>query len=183
MKLRSNVLRGKKVFFTSDEHYGHKNIIKFCNRPYDSVDEMNQDIIDKFNSVVPSNGLTIHAGDFLLGKSVKSQDIISSLAGRHIFIKGSHDKWSDGASHHEIIELTIDKQPIIICHYAMRVWARSHYNSWHLYGHSHGGLPPEGKSWDIGVDSNDFYPLSYDDIKTIMKDRPDNFNLVKPRRY
>jgi calcineurin-like phosphoesterase family protein len=61
----------------------------------------------------------------------------------------------------------------------MRVWPRSHYNSWQLYGHSHGRLEPVGKQWDVGVDNNNFYPVSFDQLVEIMKNRPDNFNLVK----
>jgi hypothetical protein len=69
--------------------------------------------------------------------------------------------------------------PITLCHWCMRVWPKSHYNSWHLYGHSHGKLPSEGKSHDVGVDNNNFYPLSLIEITKIMKYKPDNFNLVK----
>jgi calcineurin-like phosphoesterase family protein len=61
----------------------------------------------------------------------------------------------------------------------MRTWEKSHYNSWHLFGHSHGKLPSFGKSFDIGVDTNDFYPYSFDEVKKIMDKLPDNFNLVR----
>lgn len=61
----------------------------------------------------------------------------------------------------------------------MRVWHRSHFNSWQLYGHSHGKLDPVGKQWDVGVDNNGFYPLSFEDIELLMKVRPNNFNLLK----
>ena len=63
----------------------------------------------------------------------------------------------------------------------MRVWARSHYNSIHLYGHSHGRLDGIGKSMDIGVDTNNFYPYSLDDILKIMKTKPDNPNIIKDK--
>jgi calcineurin-like phosphoesterase family protein len=65
-----------------------------------------------------------------------------------------------------------------VCHYAMRTWARSHYNSYQLHGHSHGRLEPIGKQWDIGVDNNDFYPVSLDGIAEIMSKRPDNPNFI-----
>jgi calcineurin-like phosphoesterase family protein len=63
----------------------------------------------------------------------------------------------------------------------MRTWHRSHYNSWQLYGHSHGTLEPIGKQWDIGIDNNNYYPLSFEDIEMIMNRRPDNPNLVYRR--
>ena len=109
--------------------------------------------------------------------------IIEQLNGGHLFLTGSHDRWLSGACYRNsggyIWEETIKKQHIVVCHYAMRVWSRSHYGSWQLYGHSHGGLPPVGKQHDIGVDNNDFYPVSFDKIVDIMKDREDSFNLIR----
>jgi len=154
-------------------------------RPYDSVNEMDEDLIDRFNKKVPKDGFTIHGGDFYLGrdKHLVNKRYVSRLNGSHLFLMGSHDKWLDNSKTHELVELRIDGQLIVVCHYAMRVWPVSHYGSWLLYGHSHGGLPSEGKSHDIGVDNTGFDPLSYDDIKTIMEDKPDNFNLIKDKRY
>jgi calcineurin-like phosphoesterase family protein len=60
----------------------------------------------------------------------------------------------------------------------MKVWAKSHYNSWQLFGHSHGKLEGVGKQMDIGVDTHNFYPYSLDEIRTIMKTKPDNSNLL-----
>jgi calcineurin-like phosphoesterase family protein len=59
---------------------------------------------------------------------------------------------------------------IVLCHYAMRVWSRSHYGAWHLYGHSHGSLEdlPTSLSFDVGIDCHDHYPLCYDDVKWKM---------------
>jgi len=183
--MKYKVGRNRNVFFTSDEHYGHRNVIRFCRRPYEDVDEMDEDFISKFNETVPKDGLTFHGGDFCLWSKTSEvyRKYVSRLNGNHVFLMGSHDRWLNNKTSHEIIEIIIDKQPIVICHYAMRVWHRSHYNSWLLYGHSHGNLPPEGKSWDIGVDTNGYRPLSFDELRDIMNHRPDNFNLVKDRRY
>jgi len=166
-------------FFTSDEHYGHANIIKYCDRPFNSVEEMDTEIIKRHNSVVSSGDTTIHAGDFtLINDRVKVYNVyVNRLNGTHIFLKGSHDKWLHSQSC-KIWEKTIEGRFIVVCHYSMRVWHRSHYNSWQLYGHSHGKLAPEGQQWDIGVDNNNFYPLSFDEICVIMQDRPDNFNFI-----
>jgi calcineurin-like phosphoesterase family protein len=60
----------------------------------------------------------------------------------------------------------------------MRVWNKSHLNSWQLYGHSHGDLDPIGKQYDVGVDSNDFKPLSYEEIEDIIKKAPNNLNYI-----
>lgn len=171
------------TFFTADEHYGHGNIIKYCDRPFSSTQEMDDTMIVNHNSVVGENDVTIHAGDFTFYDRDKAQKIINQLNGAHCFLKGSHDKWLPN-DYKQIYEFhasmyTPKSVLIVVCHYCMRTWAKSHFNSWHLYGHSHGKLDPIGKSWDIGVDNNDFFPLSLKQIEILMKHSPDNFNLVK----
>jgi len=81
-------------------------------------------------------------------------------------------------SYHEIWEKTIEGQHIVVCHYAMRTWGKSHWNSWQLHGHSHGMLESIGKQYDVGVDCNDFYPVSFDKIKIIMESKQDNMNYI-----
>jgi calcineurin-like phosphoesterase family protein len=167
-------------FFTADEHYGHRNIIKYCNRPFNSVLEMDQEIIKRHNAVVKSTDTVIHAGDFSLSQKSVAQKYVAQLNGSHIFLQGSHDRWlNDNGKIHEVWEKNVEGHFIVVCHYAMRVWARSHYGSWMLYGHSHGKLPPVGKQHDIGVDNNDFYPVSFLQIKKIMETRPENPNQLK----
>jgi calcineurin-like phosphoesterase family protein len=167
-------------FFTADEHYGHTNIINYCNRPFKSVEEMDNEIINRHNQVVSGRDVVVHAGDFILSKKNSASFYIEKLNGSHIFLKGSHDHWLNGSNkYHEIWEKKIDGIFVVVCHYAMRVWAKSHYNSWMLYGHSHGKLESIGKQHDVGVDNNDFFPLSFEKIKDIMSKKQDNFNLVK----
>lgn len=170
-------------FFIADEHYGHwtsseRNIIKYCNRPFDSIEEMDAEIIKRFNSVVSKDDITIHAGDFTLKNKQVAYDYLQKLNGDHLCLQGSHDRWLPKAAPY-IWQKTIENQFLVVCHYSMHTWHRSHYNSFQLYGHSHGKLAPEGKQHDIGVDNNNFYPVSFDKIVEIMKDRPDNFNLIK----
>ena len=153
-------------FFTSDEHYGHANIIKYCNRPYSSVEEMDEMLIRNHNSVVGKGDIVIHAGDFTLAKKDIASKYIKRLKGSHIFIKGCHDKWLTGAQ--QIWQKMIDDQYIVVCHYAMRTWPRSHYGSWQLHGHSHGLLKPVGRQYDIGVDSNGFSPVSFNELVSII---------------
>ena len=162
-------------FFTADEHYGHGKIIKFTNRPFSSVEEMDAEIIKRFNSKILPQDVTVHAGDFAWKNE---KEYITKLNGTHIFLRGSHDHWLPvGAKY--IYRKRIENQLIVVCHYAMRTWEASHYNSWQLFGHSHGWLEPIGKQHDIGVDNNDFFPLSFEEVKQIMMIRPDNPNLVK----
>lgn len=167
-------------FFTADEHYGHANIIRYCKRPFASVAEMDSELIRRHNEVVGAKDIVVHAGDFTLAPPQVARQYLTRLTGEHVFIRGSHDRWMSGPPV-DLWEKTIDGQYLVVCHYAMRVWPRSHYNSWQLFGHSHGGLEPVGKQWDVGVDNNNFYPLSFKELRAIMDKRPDNFNLVKAR--
>jgi calcineurin-like phosphoesterase family protein len=169
-----------RYFFTADEHYGHRNIIRYCDRPFESVDEMNAELIRRHKAVVGRGDIVVHAGDFTLGTPRHAHEIMEQLRGDHVFLRGSHDKWMKRPAP-DIWQKTIEGQLVVVCHYAMRVWPASHYNSWQLFGHSHGQLPPEGKQWDVGVDNNDFAPVSFEQLVAIMSERPDNFNRVKPR--
>ena len=167
------------IFFTADEHYGHTNIIKYCDRPFKTVEEMNAELIRRHNEVVSDGDDVIHCGDFMWGKPQDGKPInpgwyTPQLNGNHIFIRGSHDKWMT-PSHGEfryLFEQMVEDKYVVACHYAMRVWPRKHYGAWHVYGHSHGSLPSFGKSYDVGVDNNDFYPVSFDQLKEIMEKLP-----------
>ena len=169
-------------FFTADEHYNHANVITFMKRPFQNLTEMNCELVRRNNEIVKPDDFVIHAGVFCWkGSAEFLRSLQKSLIGNHIYLRGSHDNWMNG-SYHEIWEKNIEGQHIVVCHYAMRTWGKSHWNSWQLYGHSHGQLPPEGKQYDVGVDCNDFYPVSFEQIVEIMKSRPDNFNLVHKTR-
>ena len=158
------------IWFTADEHYGHTNIIRFCSRPFTDVKEMNETLIAHHNEVVKDGDLVYHVGDFALMPTSRALVIWNRLHGRHIFIKGSHDRWSEENLPY-LWEGFIGKQYVVLCHYAMRVWPRSHYNSWQLHGHSHGRLEPQGLQYDVGVDNNGFYPVSFGRIRDIMEAR------------
>lgn len=169
------------IFFTADTHFGHSNIIRYCNRPYSNIHDMDEDLIKKWNSVVKKNDTTYVVGDFAWNNPLKYVD---RLNGKITLIAGGHDyRWKSKFNCFDSVfdSLTIcpRNQTIVLSHFCYRVWNKSHYGSWHLFGHSHGKLEPIGKSWDVGVDTNNFFPLSLDDIEEIMKNRPDNFNLME----
>ena len=169
-----------RYFITADQHFGHDNIRTFCKRPFKSVEEMDHELIKRHNEVVSEGDIVIHAGDFAFRNKISAYDYQAKLKGRHIFLVGSHDHWMlDQSKYQYIWEGKILGQPIVVCHYAMRTWKKSHYNSWQLFGHSHGKLEGVGKQMDIGVDTNNYYPYSWVQIKKIMETKEDNFNLIK----
>lgn len=171
-------------WLTGDEHYGHKNAIKYNNRPFDSVEEMDNTIVANNNELVKFTDTVFHLGDFTFGTVNKAQKYTERLNGKHVFLKGCHDYWlPESTPRIKIIKVQWMglEHTITLCHYAMRTWYKSHYNSWHAHAHAHGRLEPAGKQWDVGVDNNDYYPLSIHQFGEIMDKRPDNFNLVKRR--
>jgi len=171
-------------FWTADQHFGHANVLRFSNRPFDDLHHMHKELTKRHNEVVSPQDITIHVGDFaLVNNKAKAYEYLSKLNGQHILLRGSHDKWMD-KTYHEIWEKTIEGKHIIACHYAMLTFPRSHYDSWQVFGHSHGRLqhPLLGKQYDVGVDNNDYYPVSFEQLKEIMSGLPDNFNSLKNRK-
>ena len=165
-----------KYFFTSDQHFGHKRIIEYCNRPFKNTEEMDAEIIKRHNSVVKENDIVVHCGDFTLihNTELVFRNYVSKLNGNNIFLKGSHDKWLNTvAMTKERWEKNIDGLYIVCDHYSGRVWPRSHHGSFQCYGHSHGNLERIGLQYDVGVDNNDFYPVSIDKIKLLKKQYED----------
>jgi len=165
-------------FFTSDEHYGHANIIKHCNRPFGSVEHMNEVLIARQNEKVGKNDIVVHAGDFCWSKTHKEaqEKYISRLNGNHIFIKGSHDKWLPSSAKCRWRK-TIEGKFITVDHYAGRTWERAFHKSWQLYGHWHNSNKRNiGLQHNLCVDANNFYPLSFEEIREIMEAKESYLN-------
>lgn len=158
------------VFFTADTHFGHANIIRYCNRPFADVHQMDACLIERWNAVVSPSDTVWHLGDFTLGDNRAALNYRSRLNGDIHLIWGNHDRSavrSSGlwASSSPVQELTLDGHHIVLCHYAMQVWNRSHHGALHLFGHSHGALSnPSPRSLDVGVDCHDFRPVTLTEI-------------------
>lgn len=198
------------IWFTSDTHFYHGNIIRFCDRPFRYADEMTEQLIKNWNAVVQPNDQVYHLGDFAFASKGRVVELLCRLNGEKRIIAGNHDrsliKRDDDRNIivREIIqphviwikdchELTIQdksakqgKTMITLNHYAQRVWNKSHWGAWHLYGHSHGSLPeePTSLSIDVGVDAvakryamngivnvEDYRPICYEEIKVIMESK------------
>jgi calcineurin-like phosphoesterase family protein len=170
------------IWFTSDHHWGHTNILRFSQRPFADVEAMNAALIANWNRVVGAEDTVYHLGDIFWLPPSEARPLRDRLHGRICLIRGNHDKTADSMrsafgwikDYEEIKVEDADapegKQRIILCHYAFRVWNKSHHGSWHLYGHSHGSLPddPNSLSCDVGVDCHAYTPISYQQVRTIM---------------
>jgi calcineurin-like phosphoesterase family protein len=173
-------------YFTADTHFGHTNIIKYTHRPFETIEEMDNTLINNWNKVVSPNDIVYHLGDFCFKNKGAARNYLGQLNGKIYFIWGNHDnalkeyknqEWiKEGLNNQKIgflgnmVNIEINGQTIVLNHYAMRVWDKSHYASWHLYGHSHGTLPddPHSLSLDVGVDCHNYGPASFEKIKELM---------------
>ncbi|MFH1685490.1 MAG: metallophosphoesterase [Candidatus Micrarchaeota archaeon] len=194
MKIKFQKSEIDKLFFTSDLHLNHGNIIRHCNRPFSGLWEMNDVLIANWNSVVPKDGVVIVAGDLIWNNPMR---YLPQLNGRIILVFGNHDKASiimARKTHRNFFHLTCDlldisindevRNSITVCHYQMRAWNKSHYNAAQLFGHNHSKNPfcGVGKQLNIGVDGNNFFPYTYTQIVEMLGKCDDNPNLVKGRQ-
>jgi calcineurin-like phosphoesterase family protein len=162
------------VWFTSDQHFGHKRIIELAKRPFASVEEMDMEMIRRWNECVQPGDQVYHLGDFSFADQTK---YLPFLAGDKKLIKGNHDHsnrmhkpgWS---SIDDLLSITVDNTNIVLCHYGLRVWRNSGKGDLHFYGHSHGNLPGDRQSCDVGVDVWNFYPVKLDRIKEYLAKLP-----------
>ena len=179
-------LNETNVFFTSDDHFQHKNIIKYCSRPFHTVRDMDSALVKNWNSIVGKNDLVIHAGDFCFGSKLSWAYLLDVLNGRKYLAAGNHDKNITPDKFIDVqhrFNLRIkgddeikDGQRITVDHYPMLSWYQSHRGAWQLFGHVHGGLSNKGldatkltpNQMDVGVDVHNFTPISYEEVKTII---------------
>lgn len=171
-----------QVWFTSDEHFGHENIIKFCNRPFTNTDEMRNKIIENHNKLVKAGDRVYHLGD-MFWRTTPDDEALSirhALRGEHYYIFGNHDEVFHRSQDvrksfvwcKDVFNLKIEGYPNVwLNHYAHRVWNGSHKGAYHLYGHTHAQLPQDGSlSFDVGVDANNFCPISIDQVRDRMNE-------------
>lgn len=173
--------------YTSDPHFDHKAIIGYCNRPFADVEEMNLEIIGRWNGKVQPEDEVYHLGDLTMGGSGAAGYFFSKLNG-HIRILANewhHDKrwlrkegqvyFSKSGQQVEILppmvvlrypEFSVGKHPwtLVLCHYPLVRWDRRHYGAGHLHGHCHGRYKGDGLCMDVGVDCNDFAPVELSEV-------------------
>lgn len=157
----------KMIWFTADLHLGHTNIIKYCDRPFAGVNEMDEAIVLNFARM-------IHPDDtlYLIGDTTFIKDAslwLNRIPGHKILIRGNHDH-KNPEGYDKIYDTKLIRHQghkIWLSHYSHRVWPESHRGAIHLFGHSHGTLPGFGRSFDVGVDTNNFRPYSIDKILKI----------------
>ncbi len=191
MKISENIK--DKLFFTSDTHFFHKNIIEFASRPFETLEEMHNVLVDNWNSVVPKDGTVYHLGDFALGGNFESHTRLRKrLNGEIVLLLGNHcyQNKLDRTRYLDLFKIITDVislkvklsdgeyLKLFMSHYPHLYWQRGFY---HLHGHIHSGPNstaseveiPHRLRYDIGVDNNNYYPVSFDGIVEIFNNRKD----------
>lgn len=185
------------IWFTSDTHWGHKNIIKFCSRPWNNVEEMDQGLIENWNSVVKETDIVFHLGDFAFATNGRWKQILEQLNGHIYLILGNHDVSRYPSDKimglFERVEqqmlLKIDEQYVYLNHYPFLCyggsWKNPEHAVWQLFGHTHSSPNSSGLDdsrlvhlfpyqYDVGVDNNNYTPVSWEEVKAIIENQVKN---------
>jgi calcineurin-like phosphoesterase family protein len=170
------------IFFTSDTHFYHKNIIKYENRPFNSVEEMNTAMIENWNETVEPNDEVYILGDFAFADGKTVNELLKRLNGKKYLIKGNHDSFLRDKDFDKSLfawvkdyhVLNYNNHKYVLFHYPIKVWDCKHHDAIHCYGHVHSKMVNHHKflddlvnAYNVGVDVNDFTPISIDDLEII----------------
>ncbi len=176
------------TFFTADTHFNHNNIRVFCNRPFATMEEMDAKLIENWNNKITKKDEVYILGDFAWKNHCH---FIMALNGKKHLILGNHDKassivYKNFTSVNQILQKAFDKTLVIMCHFPMRSWNGRVHGSWHLFGHVHGRLNNDlyPRTYDVGIDNNNYTPIEWTELKNIIINREDykNYNVYKHRK-
>ena len=186
--MKQNQFLAEKTFIFADGHHSHTNYVRGTSkwtdkskcRDFDTVEEMNACLIKSINDTVPEDATLFHLGDWSFGKKENVKIFRDQVNCKDVhFMYGNHDfsvlkdpslqKLFTRCDHYR--EIYSKGQMFVLFHYALRVFNQGHHGAINLYAHSHGTLPPIGRSLDVGWDV--FHrPLSLDEIVDMLKDVP-----------
>lgn len=169
------------IWFVADLHLNHHNIIGHCKRPFEDVRQMNSVLMDNLNSVVLPQDILYILGDFCWDRrSYVVQEFVQQIKCRKvIFVLGNHDHFlsknpndpfiSYNKDYVKIVsgflEVKIENTHVVMCHYPLLSWNKSGHGSINLHGHCHGNLRKRKNALDVGVDPNNYFPLSWERVK------------------
>lgn len=167
------------IFLTSDNHFYHKNIIKYENRPFESVEEMNAIMIENWNKKIEKNDEVYILGDFAFTDGKRATELLKTLNGKKYLIRGNHDSFLkdkdfDKAQFEWIRDyyiLRYNNYKFILFHYPIQVWDCQHHGAIHLYGHVHSNseghhplLEELVNAYNVGVDVHEYAPKNIEEF-------------------
>ena len=169
------------IYFISDTHFYHNNIIKYCNRPFKDTDEMNNYIINKWNEIVTDNDIVYHLGDVTFADKEKSKNVISKLNGRKYLIRGNHDKHSvsfyKDCGFIDVYNFLI-LDGYLLVHYPLKTDSYMKEDlknfiyelktlpfNYVIHGHIHNTESGLENHFNVSVENIDYKPISFEEIK------------------
>lgn len=174
------------LFFTADLHLGHGNIIRSCDRPFISENQMDLELMQNYNDTIQPGDVVCIIGDLMFKNSEDPEYYLENLGGQKHLILGNHDyhwieerhlSYFESVKENALVKIFPDGgsvcKLIFLHHYSCRTWPSKHYGAHHLYGHSHGSLEHRivPGSFDAGVDNWGYRPFSYEQAV-------ENFNKI-----
>lgn len=170
------------IWITSDLHFNHQNILKYepASRPFETVEEMNETLINNWNSYVNDEDTVFILGDLCMGQVSEAAALVNRLKGKKILVRGNHDtkgrikvyEEECGIEVHDIYYLPYKGRFFIMCHFPIDskefidMIREANVETVLLYGHVHGNAPKgyvDG-TFHVGVDTNDLRPVSVEEI-------------------
>lgn len=168
-----------EVFFTSDTHFGHANVIRFCDRPFSSVEEMDEALIENWNNRVTNNDTVYILGDFIFRAKEAPEVYLKRLRGKKHLIIGNHDKdWMKKCdlqkyfkSVHELWNTSDGKRALTLFHRPMLSWPHEN-RVYMVHGHIHNNTQTDDwkfiwtkdRMLNAGVDINNYMPVTFEEM-------------------
>lgn len=184
------------LYFTSDHHFGHANIIRYCNRPFGDVEEMNRGLVDNWNdTVAPSDEVWV-LGDVAMGQREETLKLVRGLHGRKLLLPGNHDKCWRGhkswdlhmALYYECgfehifkgdTTLELAGEEVLVSHFPYRndgpndesfaKFRPADRGGWLLHGHVHDSWRQWGRMINTSVEAWDYHPVSAETIEGLIR--------------
>ena len=157
------------IYLISDTHFNHTNIIKYCNRPFKNIEEMNQALINNWNRVVNDKDIIYHCGDFSFGKAEDISSIVSQLNGKIYLTRGNHDRgWFKECGFEDIqtmYELEYKGLKLLLRHKPIYV---NGYDKI-ICGHTHEKNIPDNRLVNVSVEQINYTPISIDTLIEMIK--------------
>jgi calcineurin-like phosphoesterase family protein len=167
-----SLFRKPKIFFISDTHFDHANIIRFCHRPFDDYKEMNQTMLENWNKTVRQNDIVFFLGDLVCGKGSRHPDYwLKQLNGIVYIIRGNHKDKMISRKENVYDELIVKykDQKFFLAHNPAKVPAE--WKDWAICGHHHNNKPDEFslvnkkiKRINVGVELIDYMPIEINEL-------------------
>ena len=200
--------QGQKLFFTSDTHYHHKNICRGvtswtdgldATRPFDTLEEMDNLIVNNINEIVGQDDILVHLGDWSFGGFDYVTEFRNRINCDNIYlILGNHDHHIERnrqnvqtlfnkTSHYEVLFVTDEdgddlNYEFVLSHFPIVSWHDMNKGRFHVFGHVH--LPRNkkvmpGRSMDVGMDGNNLIPYELKEVVAILENRPIKTTMIE----